>query len=90
MGQDGGAGSEGGEKKLTNKQRLQAAEDLAADYLRTINVNRIEFAYLRKYAATTDDSARKDIEIEYLIALLDEFGCKNPQRLSMEEPVEGE
>lgn len=90
MGSNEGTGSEGGEKRLTDKQRLQTLEQLKEDYERTISVKNIQFLYLRRYARTKDDGARKDIEIEYLIDLLAEFGCKNPERLSMEEPVEGE
>lgn len=85
-------GSDSGEQprqRVTERQRLQALEEQAADYLRTIRVQNIVLAYLRRYASATEGD-RKDIEIEYLIALLAEYGCEEPERLSMQEPGEGE
>ncbi len=92
MGSNEGASSEDGAKpqKLTERQRLQALELQNAEYLRTMNVQHRQLFYLRQYAKASDDLERKEIEIQYLLAVLVEYGCDRPERLSAEEPPEGE
>jgi transposase-like protein len=93
MGQENTSSGSGEEKpqKMSEKQRMQALEQENADLLRRLNVKNIQFAYSRKYASMQDDADRKEIEIQYLMALLREYGCKDPERLSMEEePTQSE
>jgi transposase-like protein len=83
--------SEGIERpRMSDKQRLEALKLQNEDYLRTIKVQNIVLVYLRRYASASDDADRKDIEIQYLIALLAEYGCHEPERLSAQELVEGQ
>jgi transposase-like protein len=85
----GSGNGEPSAQPLTKEQRLRFLEQQNEDYLRTIRIQQIVVAYLRRYCGATEDD-RKDIEIEYLIALLAEYGCVEPERLSIEEPLEGE
>lgn len=81
----GDGGSEGDKRqKVSDRQRVQSLEKQAADYLHTIKVQNIVLAYFPRYSQASE-ADRKDIEIEYLVALLAEFGCEKPFRLSVEE-----
>ena len=86
------AGSDGTGKtpqRQDQRQRLQALEQQNEDYLRTIKIQTIVMTYLRLYA-NAGDADRKDIEIQYLTALLAEYGCVEPERLGgPQERAEG-